>query len=72
MTHSLDDLFGTDDFVTRHIGPRPADLHRMLTTIGVDDMETLLAETVPATIRIDGELDLPSPRSEADVLAELR
>ncbi|MEO6653931.1 MAG: aminomethyl-transferring glycine dehydrogenase [Ilumatobacteraceae bacterium] len=72
MTHSLDDLFGSDDFVSRHIGPRPDDLQRMLTAIGVDDLEMLLSETVPAPIRIDGDLDLPGPRTESDVLAELR
>jgi len=72
MTHSLADLFGTDDFVTRHIGPRPDDLERMLTTIGVDSVEALIVETVPEPIRMTGGLDLPGPRSETDVLTELR
>ncbi len=72
MTHSLDDLFGTDDFVTRHIGPRPTDLDHMLATIGVDSVDALIAETVPEPIRMEGDLRLPAPRSETDVLAELR
>jgi glycine dehydrogenase len=61
-----------DDFVSRHIGPRPNDLARMLSTIGVDSLVELIDQTVPANIRLDGELDLPAPRSETDVTAELR
>ncbi len=72
MTRTLADLFGTDDFVGRHIGPRPADVATMLETIGVDSVAALIDETVPAPIRSDGDLDLPGPRSESDVLDELR
>ncbi len=61
-----------DDFIARHIGPRPDDLERMLTTIGVNSLEELVDEAVPKTIRLDAELDLPDARSETDVLAELR
>ncbi len=74
MTHdsSLDDLFGTDEFVTRHIGPRSTDLERMLSVIGVASVEALIDETVPEPIRMEGDLDLARPRSETDVLDELR
>ena len=69
---TLDDLFGTDDFVGRHIGPDGADRHHMLGVLGVDTIDELLAQTVPASIRMDGDLQLPAPRSVADVLGELR
>ncbi|MDJ0768737.1 MAG: aminomethyl-transferring glycine dehydrogenase [Ilumatobacter sp.] len=71
MSQPLAELFDDDDFVGRHIGPRRHDLDHMLATIGVDDVASLLDEAVPASIRAD-ELDLGRPRSETDVLAELR
>ncbi len=72
MTNSLYDLFGTDDFVGRHIGPRPADLERMLEVVGVSSVDELIEEAVPAPIRMTQPLALPGPRTETDVLAELR
>ncbi len=54
MTNSLIDLFGSDDFVGRHIGPRPDDLAEMLSVIGVSSVDELIDETVPAPIRMDG------------------
>ena len=42
------------------------------TCIGVKDLDDLLAQTVPASIRSDHVLQLPPPRSEAEVLAALR
>jgi glycine dehydrogenase len=72
MTHTLDDLFGADDFVGRHVGPRPDDVDRMLSVIGVETLAELIDEAVPAPIRMAGALALPGPRSETDVLAELR
>jgi glycine dehydrogenase len=38
-------------FVDRHIGPRPAELRRMLDTIGVQSLEALGAAAVPDSIR---------------------
>ena len=68
----MPDPLAHDDFVARHIGPRPDDLARMLDAIGVTSLEELVDEAVPKTIRLDAELDLPDARSEFDVLAELR
>ena len=64
--------FDDDDFVGRHIGPRPDDVERMLAVIGVASVDELIDQTVPSPIRLDGELALPAPRSEPDVMAELR
>jgi glycine dehydrogenase len=44
----------------------------MLRTIGVASVDELLAQTVPPPIRLDAPLDLPGPRRESHVLAELR
>jgi len=61
-----------DQFVPRHLGPRPADLAEMLATIGVTTLDALIDETIPAAIRLQGELKLHGPRGEAEVLNELR
>ncbi len=62
----------TDSFMYRHIGPRPHDLAPMLETIGVDSMEKLIDETVPAQIRNDKPLDLPVAQTEYEFLNHIR
>ena len=40
------------DFANRrHIGPSPDEMAAMLQAVGVPDLEALIAETVPASIR---------------------
>jgi glycine dehydrogenase len=60
-------------FADRHIGPRPAELGRMLDAIGVGSLDELAVHAVPESIR-DREftVDLPAPATEAESLAELR
>ena len=40
-----------DEFLHRHLGPRPADLVSMLQTVRVGSLDELIDETVPAAIR---------------------
>ncbi|EYR63730.1 glycine dehydrogenase [Actinotalea ferrariae CF5-4] len=61
-----------DGFVDRHVGPRAADLDRMLETVGAPSLDALVDEAVPASIRQPGPLQLPPARSEAEVLRDLR
>ena len=58
-------------FAARHIGPSLADTRAMLAALGVPSVETLIAQAVPKSIRLDRPLDLPAPASEAEALAEL-
>jgi glycine dehydrogenase len=58
-------------FASRHIGPTAADREHMLARIGRSSMEQLLDEAVPASIRMQGPLELPAARTEPEVLAEL-
>jgi len=69
---SLADLLGTDDFVGRHIGTSADEQAAMLRVVGASSVEQLLAETVPASIRMLDALDLPGARTVDDVLTELR
>jgi glycine dehydrogenase len=58
-------------FGDRHIGPGAADIRSMLATLGVTSLETLIAQAVPKSIRLERSLDLPKPSSEEVALAEL-
>jgi glycine dehydrogenase len=60
-----------DQFVRRHIGPGPEEIGQMLDALGYASLEEFVDATVPSQIR-SGPLNLPAPRSEHDVLAELR
>lgn len=61
-----------DQFINRHIGPNESELIEMLKTIGVDSLETLIDETIPDSIRMKGDMNLPEPLSEFDYLRELK
>lgn len=60
-----------DSFFYRHTGPRKTDTEKMLSVIGVDSIETLISETVPAGIRLKKPLNLPAPMSEYDYAAHI-
>ncbi len=60
------------DFEARHLGPDSADVAAMLAAVGYDSLDRLVDDTVPASIRMEGMLDLPDPLSEAQLLARLR
>ena len=61
-----------DQFVQRHLGPNEGDIAQMVSVIGVESLDALIDETVPHSIRLQDELKLADPRSESDVLDELR
>ena len=59
-------------FTRRHIGPAPRDLEAMLKTVGADSLESLIAQTIPATIRQSQPLDFGPALSETEALARMR
>ncbi|QDZ03065.1 aminomethyl-transferring glycine dehydrogenase [Nitratireductor mangrovi] len=62
----------TSAFAARHIGPRAADERRMLKALDLTSCETLIAQAIPKSIRLDRELALPEAAGEAEALAELK
>jgi glycine dehydrogenase len=66
------DTFDHNSFVPRHIGPSEADVAEMLRTLGLRSLDELVEKTVPAAIRLREPLKIGEPRSEMDVLVEMR
>ncbi len=62
----------TDSFAYRHIGPRVHETEEMLREIGVENLEQLMAETVPADIRLKEELNLSEAMTESEFLSHIR
>lgn len=61
-----------DQFADRHIGPDVEELQEMLTAIGVDSLDQLIDETIPAGIRKKDALQLPEAITESDYLKDLK
>src|SRR5947208_10468138 len=59
-------------FADRHIGPNADEVAQMLRELGFENLEALVAATVPKNIRLDRTLDLPKAKSENEALTELR
>jgi glycine dehydrogenase len=62
----------TDGFVRRHIGPDDVEVQEMLAVLGLDSLEALVEQTVPASIRLKKPLKLPTGQGEHAVLESLR
>ena len=73
MVDSLKSLLArADAFAPRHLGPRKSDVDAMLDIIEIDSVDALIAETIPASIRLDGQLQLPPALSEREVIEHMR
>ena len=63
-----------DAFSRRHIGPTSVDESSMLKHLGYPDLDTFIRDVVLANIAINGVIEkaLDGPKSEVEVIAELR
>ncbi|WP_149304050.1 aminomethyl-transferring glycine dehydrogenase [Pareuzebyella sediminis] len=62
----------TDLFASRHIGIKQEDLEHMLKTVGTENVEQLISETIPDDIRLEQPLSLDEPMSEHKFLAHMQ
>jgi glycine dehydrogenase len=62
----------TDSFALRHLGPRDQDLPKMLETIGVESLDQLINETIPADIRLKNPLELEHIMTEYEFANHIR
>ncbi len=61
------------DFANRrHIGPSPAEMAHMLETLGLSDLDSLIDETLPKSIRQKKPLNFGKPKSERALLSHMR
>jgi glycine dehydrogenase len=61
----------TDCFLHRHLGPGENDLENMLKVIGAESLDQLIDETIPASIRLPEDLNLPDGMSEFEYLQHI-
>jgi glycine dehydrogenase len=63
---------GESGFAQRHIGPNDAEIQAMLELLGVTSLPELVDQAVPASIRLERTLQLPTALSESQALATLK
>ena len=61
-----------EDFQNRHIAPNQEDTEAMLQKVGVNSIDELIEQTVPAAIRLKQPLNLPAAKSETEYLSTLK
>lgn len=66
----LSELFNPDEFAARHLSF--GDEAALLAAVGEKSMDEFVGNTVPQSIRMPSELDLPEALTEADALAKLK
>jgi glycine dehydrogenase len=69
---TLEELEDRGDFIRRHIGPDAGEIRQMLEYLGLNSLDDLVAQTVPADISLRQPLNLPPPHSERVVESILR
>ncbi len=62
----------TNNFINRHNGPRKSETELMLKAIGVETLDQLIDETVPAAIRLAKPLNLPPSLNEYEYLNHIK
>ena len=65
-------MISTDKFVNRHNGPRANDVKVMLSKIGVNSIDELIDQTIPAAIRLKAPLSLEAGMTEYNYHKHLR
>jgi glycine dehydrogenase len=70
MTFTPTDYNPYDFANRRHIGPSPAEMAEMLAVVGAPNLEALIADTVPASIRQAERLDW-APLAEHELLQKM-
>src|ERR1700710_2045348 len=62
----------SNEFAGRHIGPDENETTEMLKVVGVKSIDELINKTVPSSIRIKDELNLPEAMSEHEYLQHIK
>lgn len=69
----ISDLSSKNEFISRHIGPTDSDIHSMLKTLGLNSLEQMAEQVVPAQIRTQYDFPIVGEGvSEYELLAQLK
>jgi len=68
----MDNILAFEKFSSRHNGPSEKDIQEMLKVTGVNTLDELIEETIPANIRLDNPIKLDEPLSEYQFLNKLK
>ena len=60
------------EFTGRHIGPDEQETREMLKVVGEKSIDDLINKTVPSSIRMKDELNLPEAMSEHEYLQHIK
>ncbi|HSH41987.1 MAG TPA: aminomethyl-transferring glycine dehydrogenase [Arenicellales bacterium] len=69
---TLSELEADNEFMSRHVGPRPDEQQEMLNVLGLESLDELVEQVIPGDILGNRPLDVPEAASEAEVLRQLR
>ncbi len=72
MPIKFSELFYENAFIDRHLGKDDDAKQAMLKTIGYQDLDSFIDDTVPKAVRLKTPLNLPKAVSEHTALAKLR
>lgn len=72
MTFTPIDYLPYDFANRRHIGPSPAEMDEMFKVLGVKDLDELIDQTIPKSLRQEKPLDFGKPKSERELLWFMR
>ncbi len=62
----------TNNFLSRHNGIQEQDVDKMLKTIGVKSIDELIDKTIPSSIRLKKDMNLPDGLNENELICHLR
>ncbi|MEN8935586.1 MAG: aminomethyl-transferring glycine dehydrogenase, partial [Planktotalea arctica] len=72
MTFTPTDYLPYDFANRRHIGPSPSEMAQMLDVVGAKDLNALIDDTLPKSIRQQVPLDFGKPKSERELLHHMK
>ena len=72
MSFTPTDYLPYDFANRRHIGPSPSEMAEMFKVLGVRDLDELIDQTIPKSLRQDKPLDFGKPKSERELLWFMR
>jgi glycine dehydrogenase len=69
---SINPLEPADTFLKRHVGSNASEVAEMLKTLGYNTLDEMIDAAVPKNIRLKNPIRVTEPKSEFEVLQELK